>query len=64
MAIKGAYLDVWQNWSRKEIWTKIACPDMANFLPNFGKKSQDLRFGRDLAEIWNIQIFEFEHLKR
>ena len=41
----------------KRFGQKTACPDMATFLPNFGKKSQDSRFGRDLAEVWNIQIF-------
>ena len=43
--------------SRNEIWTKTACPDMATFLPNLGKKSQISRFGRDLAAVCKIQIF-------
>ena len=41
----------------KRLGQKTAYPDMTTFLPNFGKKSQDLRFERDLAEVWNIQIF-------
>ena len=35
---------------------------MATFLPNFGKKSQDSRFGRDLADVLNIQIFGNLHI--
>jgi hypothetical protein len=53
-------LNIWKfggDWSRNEILTKTACPDMATFLPNFDKKSEILRFGRGLAEVWNIQIF-------
>jgi hypothetical protein len=30
---------------------KTACPDMVTFLPNLVKKSQVLRFGRDLAVV-------------
>ena len=41
----------------KRFGQKTACSDMAVFLPNFGKISQDLRFERDLTEVWNIQIF-------
>ncbi len=41
----------------KRFGQKTACPDMATFLPNFYKKSQDLRSGRDFAEVWNIQVF-------
>ncbi len=36
---------------------KTACPDMPTFLQILTKKLQISRFGRDLAEVWNIQIF-------
>jgi len=49
-------LEDWKNGGDQSR-QKTACPDMATFLPNFYKKSQDSRFGRDLAEVWNIQIF-------
>ena len=45
---------------RKEIWTKKTyCPDMSTFFQILTKKSQISRFGRDLAEVWSIQIFEY-----
>jgi len=36
---------------------KTACPDMATFLPNFYKESTGFKIWKDLAEVWNIQIF-------
>jgi hypothetical protein len=36
---------------------KTACPDMSTFFPKFDKKAKILIFGRDLAEVGNIQIF-------
>ena len=38
---------------------KTACPDMLTFFQILSKKSQILRFGGDLAEVWNIQIFGY-----
>jgi hypothetical protein len=50
-------LDVWifgRGWTRKEIWgKKTACRDMLTF-SKLNKKSQVLRFVRDLVAIWNI----------
>jgi hypothetical protein len=54
MNMFAIYLHIWKferDRNRSEIWTKTACPDMSTFLPNFDKKSQILRLGRDLADI-------------
>jgi hypothetical protein len=60
MNMYAIYLNIWKfgrDRSRNEIWTKTACLGILPFFEIFPKKSQILRFGSDLAEVWIIQIF-------
>jgi hypothetical protein len=38
---------------------KNSLSNMSTLFPNLDKKSQISRFGRDLAAVWNIQIFGY-----
>jgi hypothetical protein len=54
------HLNIWKfgrDRSRNEIWTKNILSGHGDFFPHFDKKSQISRFGRDLAEVWNIQMY-------
>jgi hypothetical protein len=55
-------LDIWKyigRQSRNEIRTKTSLLGHVDFFPNFDKNSQISIFGRDLEEVWNIQIFGY-----
>ena len=55
------YLNIWmfgRDQSRNGIWTKKPLRTYPLF-SNFDKKLKISRFGRDLAKVWNIQIFGY-----
>ena len=61
------YMDFWVfvylDGVEAKFGQKTACPGHVNFFPNLDKKSQVLRFGRDLMAIWNIKIFGSLHIR-